>query len=269
MILTMVLLAVANLVLPSSVRNVPNPLVGIMVTIGPPLAWVVLLYRERLRGNLELSPLIPIFLLIGVLFAAAVTHPLIVNTLDLEMWLSRTNAFNRFLGNILLNGFFHFFILYTMIRYLAWNHPSFAHRIDGIIFVLAAGFGYAATLNLYYVIDHGGLAILNGGLRVLSMLCAFVTPCLILGYFVGQNRFEDLPPYFLSVGLVLSAVLNGLLLYAGSELNYIGLSLSQSGFSPWPGFVLNLLALAAVFFVTSGLVRRQNALVKGRLEPGA
>lgn len=261
-------LAATAFLLPAEGASTPNVGAGIFVSVAPALLWLALLYRGTRRSTESLPAIVPSFMLVGVLVAAAVTHPIFRTVLETENWFSRTNALNRFLGSILLNGFFDVFVLYAIIRFLAWNHPSFSHRTDGVLLAMAASLGYSTTLSVFYVIDHAGLTAVNGSLRVLSIGMATVTPGLVLGYFAGHNRFEDMPLHFLVGGVTIAAFINGLLLYAGSELNYTGLGLKQTGFSPWPGVVVNVLALAACFTVVHSLLRRQNSLIKARLEPG-
>ena len=267
-IVVVTVLALSNIIAPPNIGTTARIVTGIGVCCVIPATWILLWYRLQSSKNTELSSFFLVVIIIGVLFAAAVTHPLSLSVFGLEQWFSRTSPTNRFVGSILLNGFFHLFVIYGMVRYFAWFHPSFTNRSYGVVLTLAACWGYATTLNIFYVIDHGGLNLLSGSLRLLSQLCAFVAPSIILGYFLGMNRFEDLPPYFLAVGLAVSACLNGLLLYAGSELNYVGLSLTQNGFSPWPGALVNLLSVLASSIIVSGLLRRQNALTRARVEMG-
>jgi hypothetical protein len=82
---------------------------------------------------------------------------------------------------------------------------------------------------------------------------------------LGRNRFEDLPIVYLTSGLGIAALLNGVLLYAGTELNNIRLGIDQDGFSPWPGFVFSMAVLIATYAAVYGLTRRHNALTRARL----
>ena len=267
LLLTVAGLLIADLIFGARLNADMRILAGMAFVSLSPLVWITLYYRSSRRNRAGASPWPPLLFALGSLVAVAVTHPIFSSIIELELWLSRTNATNRFLAHILLNGFFHMFVLYALVRYLSWDHPSFDHRVHGLVLTLSACLGYATALNFFFIIDHEGLTILYGGLRLISQLCAFVAPALILGYFLGINRFEDMPFYYLSAGLLLSAVANGLLLYAGSELNYVGLSLTQTGFSPWPGFVASVLALVATGATIYGLLRRQNALARARLNP--
>jgi hypothetical protein len=240
--------------------------VGVTLAVLPGLLWMGVLYRSSNRRHAHLSPLVPTLFVLGALLAAAFTRPVLYDLLKFSDWLSRTNASNRFLGTVLLAGFLHMFLMYALVRYSVWRTPVFTRRVDGVLYALAAHWGYASMLGALFVIERDAITLLNGGLRVIMQLPAYVAPGLVLGYFLGRNRFEDMPFYYLSSGLAMAAALNGLLLYAGTELNNVSLSFTQDAYSPWPGVVFNLLALILSYGAILGLLRRHNALTRARLE---
>ncbi len=259
--------AVADLVLPASVSNSPQLLSSSTIALLPALAWLIFLYRSARTTHIDIpSSLLAVFSL-AALIAAAVVYPLLNQLLDLYGWLGRTTSANRFLGNILIGGFCHALVLYAIVRYTVWPTSAFIHRSDGMLFSLAASLGYAVTLNLLFIFNLGGVTLLNGGLRLITQMSAHLASSTIIGYFLGRNRFEDMPVYYLPSGLVLGAAINGLLLYAGAELNNTQLSFAQSGFSPWPGLALNIIVLILTFAGVAGLLKRHNALTRARLGP--
>ena len=251
---------------PEQFGQAVSPGIGILAASFPAIVWFISLYRIGARTQFHISPLPVTLFVLGALLSAAVTRPFLYNIVNLDVWLGRTTANNRFMGDILLNGFTHAFTLYAIIRYIAWDSPAFARRTDGVMLAMAASWGYASLLNVLYVIDLGGMTLLNGGLRLITQLCTFLTTGLILGYFIGRNRFEDAPIYHLSLGLATAAAVNGFLIYASSALNSTSLSLTQSGFSPWPGIALTFGVLVLTFSTVQGLMQRQNALTQGKLE---
>jgi len=242
--------------------------IGFLISALPAFVWLIVLYRLGARAEFHLS-LLPITLFVlGALLSAAATRPFLHDIVDLDAWMGRATTSNRFWGAILLSGFTHTFMLYVLIRYIAWSSLAFVRRTDGVMYALAVSWGYATVFNILFVIDLGQPALLNGGLRLIMHLCTFLSTGLILGYFLGRNRFENLPVYYLSTGVILAATVNGFLLYAGSALNSTSLGLTQSGFSPWPGVALNAAVLAFTYSSVYGLSQRQNALTKARLEQG-
>lgn len=241
---------------------------GLLISTLPAFVWLIFLYRIGARAQFHLS-LLPITLFVlAALLSAAATRPFLHDIVNFDAWVGRATISNRFWGTILLSGFTHTFMLYVLIRYIAWSSLAFVRRTDGVMYAMAASWGYASVFNILFAIDLGQPALLNGGLRLIAHLCTFLSTGLILGYFLGRNRFENLPIYYLSIGVILAATVNGFLLYAGSSLNSIGLGLTQSGFSPWPGLALNIAVLAFTYSSVYGLSQRQNALTKARIEQG-
>jgi hypothetical protein len=264
-ITSVILLAVGSLLLADNSTVVMRWAVSLLIAVVPSLAWFTLLYRASSRSNRELSSLIPILAGVAILLAAAVVHPFQLGLLDLDTWLSRSTTGIRLLGLILLKGFPNAFLLYISILFITWRSSAFVRRIDGILFTLAMAFAYSSTLNVLYVLDHSALSVVSGNFRLVTQQSAIVASSLVVGYYLGHNRFQDMPPYYLSVGVGLAAILNGLLLYAGTELDATGLGIQQSGFSPWPGLVVSLVALAVIFAIVRGLIMRQNGLINARL----
>jgi hypothetical protein len=133
------------------------------------------------------------------------------------------------------------------------------------MFSLASGWGYASMTNALFVLDRNGLTLLNGGLYTLAHFGPYLSPSLILGYFLGRNRFEDLPFYYLTAGVTLAAFVNGVLLYAANELNIGPLRISSDGFAPWPGLIVNMIVLLLVYSAVYGLLKRHNGLTRARI----
>jgi RsiW-degrading membrane proteinase PrsW (M82 family) len=263
-------IAVANVLFGVEPVGTARLITGVAIAVFPALIWLGLLYWYTTAGGATVSALVPTVFVLSALIAAAVTRPLLYDLIDLDSWLAQASAAERFLTNILVVSSLHTFLLYAIVRYTVWRTPVFERRTDGVMFALVAAWGYAAAFNSLWVIDQGGLSMLNGNLRIVTQTCAFLISALIIGYFLGRNRFEELAFYYLGAGMGLAAILGGLLLYAGTELNNIRVSVvGADGYSPWPGLVVNLLVLALAFAGVFGLIRRHNALTRARLEQAA
>lgn len=266
LVAVVIAIAVAGLLFDLEVTGRPRVVLGVALSILPGLMWLFFLTRLAAARQVEVSPLLPTVFVLSALIAVAVAHPLVYELIDLDAWLARATPVNRLLANILLGGSIHAFLLYAIIRYTVWQTPAFERRVDGIIFSLVAAWGYAATFNTIFVLDYGGVSLVNGSFRLFAQTCAFLVPGLIIGYFLGVNRFEDRPFYYLTIGVALSAFLNGFLMYAGVELNNIRVNLATDGFSPWPGLVLTFGTLLATYAAVFGLLRRENSLTRARIE---
>ncbi len=236
----------------------------ILATI-PSAAWILIVYRTSRTTGINRSSSLPTLFVAGILVAAAISRPLLFELIGIEAWLGATTAANRFLGDILVHGFFHSFMLYAIVRYLVWQTPMFTRRSDGILYTLSAAWGYAPMLVILTTFNFGQLALQSGSLFVASRVLAYLVPAPIIGFFLGRNRFEDMPVYYLSAGIALAAFLCGLTLYAGTELNNIRLNLAQDGYSPWPGLVFSIVTTMGVLAAVAGLMTRHNSLTRARL----
>lgn len=238
--------------------------INLLFALLPPLIWFVTLYRQ----DDSLPAYIPAVFFLAALVQAAITRPFLQALIGLNAWLDVTNPTNRLLSNILLGGSTHAFLLYAMIRYMIWLTPTFQRRMDGLLYGMIVGWGYGATANVLLIADYGGVTLLNGGIRILAQTLTYLTGGIIVGYYLGRNRFENLRIYYLSVGVGMAALVIGTLFYAANELNSTQLNLTQDAFSPWPGGFLSLGALVLTFSLSYELLRRHNELARGRLEVG-
>ncbi|NDJ53236.1 MAG: hypothetical protein GYB68_09155 [Chloroflexi bacterium] len=257
-------IAIANAVAPNP--SGPTRLLANALVIGlPSIGWLILI-TQRLDGEDGAAPsLVSALFVLGSLMAAAVVRPLTNEILALGGRLAATSPANRFVANVLILGMLHAFVLYGIVRYSVWRTTSFSLRVHGVLYASAAGLGYAATQVGLFALERGGLSMLSGGLTLLTRALPFATASLIVGYFLGINRFENQPFYYLPSGVALAGAVCGVLLYAGTELNNIRLNITTDGFSPWPGFVVNVLALTIAFGAVYGLLQRQNTITKARL----
>jgi hypothetical protein len=233
------------------------------------LTFFIALTTEVLGLNPQglMRPIINLaFALLPPLVEAALARPFFLRVIQLDEWLSRVPANNRLVSHILLGGVTHAFLMYITVRYTVWRTPSFQRYMDGFLFGMVAGWGYGAAANVLMIMDYGDLTPLNGGLRLLGQALIFLTGGVITGHYLGRNRFEDLPPHFLSVGVVLAAAVMGIGFYASHELDSGRLTLTQDAFSPWPGGIVSLAILGVSFALSYALMRRRNALARARVE---
>lgn len=224
---------------------------GLLMSLVPAALWLGFFYRmDRLEPEPK-EKLIGVFVL-GALATAAVAIPFLENFFAIDTWLY-DNFATQLVGGILLVGFVQEAVVYLVVRYGIYADPEFDERVDGVIYAIAAGLGLATVLNFNYVLEHGGVDLGIGSVRVVVTSLAHASFAGILGYFIGQARFEKTPPLYLPAGLALAALLNGVFFLLEDRVTGAGLSVN-----PWNGLLLALvvagLSLAAVFW----LVERSN-----------
>jgi RsiW-degrading membrane proteinase PrsW (M82 family) len=233
-------------------------LVGVVLAIVPAVLWLIFFY---IQDALEPEPktyVIGVFVL-GALLASAVGIPVIRNLFHVQTWIG-TNLLVNLLGSILVVGFVQEFLKYAAVRYSIYLLPEFDERMDGILYGTAAGLGYATMLNINYVIDSGGVDLGMGVIRIVVTALAQASFAGITGYFLARAKFEDEPAWWLSLGVTIAAVLNGLFTVVRGGLTRSGSLIDARTASPWAGLVLATVVAAVTLFVLLYLIRRATRL---------
>ncbi len=243
-----------NFLLPNAGANLEGPgliLLGLLLSLVPAAIWLFFFYRlDRLEPEPK-TMVIGVFLL-GALVTAALHDPLINGLFSVSDWLHQT-WWGHLLGGILIVGFVEQFLIYAVVRYGVFNHPEFDERVDGVIYAVAAGLGLATVLNFQYVVTSNGVDLNIGSIRMVVNALAYGGFAGIMGYFMGQSRFEKVPLYYMPAGLTFAAVINGLFFFLLNRTFSGGLT-----YNPWSDLIfaaiVTVIALAIVFW----LIERAN-----------
>jgi protease PrsW len=226
-------------------------LLGLLMSLVPAVLWLIFFYR---LDRLEPEPKTKLLTIFGVsaLVTAAIANPLLENFFEIDRWLY--NSFGtQLLGGILLAGFVQSAVIYLVVRYGIYHSPEFDERVDGVIYAIAAGLGLSTVINFLYVINNGGVDLGIGAVRIVVNALAYASFAGVLGYFLGQARFERTPSYYLPLGLALSAALNGIFFLMEDRVTADGL-----GVNPWNGLILAALFAVVTLGVVFWLVNRAN-----------
>jgi RsiW-degrading membrane proteinase PrsW (M82 family) len=226
---------------------------GVIIAIVPALIWLAAFY---LQDRLEPEPKRLVFgvFLLAALMAVGLGQPLIRNVFQVQEW-TGNNIIVDLLASILIVGFIQEFLNYAAVRYTVFFSPEFDERVDGIIYGAAAGLGYATLLNLQYIIGNGGVDIVVGVMRVVTTALAQASFAGILGYFIGVAKFERKGPFWLSEGLIIAAVLNGVVSYLLGQVTRLG----SFSFNPWYALALAVIVAGVTFYLLFVIIRRLNA----------
>jgi RsiW-degrading membrane proteinase PrsW (M82 family) len=181
---------------------------GLIFSLVPALLWLVVFYRLDEREPEPKQVVLAVYL-VGLILAAALYPAIVQGLFAVDRWLY-TNWWGQFFGEVLLVGALSMGIVYATVRVVVYFSPEFDERLDGIIYGMAAALGVATVVNFLYVLRHEGVDLDIGSIRMVVNAMGYASFGGVLGYFMGQARFEKTPTYYLPAGLGLSALLTGL-----------------------------------------------------------
>lgn len=238
---------------------------SIVLAVIPAAIWLFLFYVQD-REEPEPTVFVLLMALLGGLLAASIGQPLINDFFRAPEWLDN-NLLTTILGSILVVGFIQEFLKYAGIRFSMYYSAEFDQRMDGVIYGTAIGLGYGTMLNIMTVVNNGGVNLGVGVIQI--VVTALVQGALggFTGYFLGRNKIDAMPAWWMVVGVSVAAILNGLFTWLSSEVTRAPLTVSggeaTGGYNPWPALiaavVLALLLLGAIFT----LIRSNNKADEG------
>ncbi|MGP1674187.1 MAG: PrsW family intramembrane metalloprotease [Candidatus Limnocylindrales bacterium] len=229
--------------------------IGLILAAVPAIVWLVFFYR---RDRLEPEPrtmVIGVFVL-GLLVASAVAIPIVDQAFDVSSWLFASPAVHL-VGGILVVGIVQEGLKYLTVRLSVYGSNEFDERTDGIIYGTAVGLGFATALNVAFVVGSGGVDLGTGAIRIVLTSLAHASFGGVIGYFLGRQKFEARPIWWMPLGVALAAVLNGVFFFLRSTVGRGTIEGPLQAIAPWIGLGLAAILAAAVTAVLSTLIRRE------------
>ena len=223
---------------------------GLVMALIPALIWLAIFYRID-HAEPEPKRLVIGVYLTGLLLAAALYMPVYGVIFALDEWIG-AYWWSQLLGGFLVVGMVSMAMVYGAVRVVVFDNPEFDERLDGILYAVAAGLGVATVNNFVYVMQHGGVDLNIGSIRMVVDTLGFASMAGVLGYFI-QARFEKTPIYYLPAGVVLSAALTGLYFFLIDHTAVGGLQVEL-----WRDLALGIFLTLVVMGALGWLVRRAN-----------
>ncbi|HUY41830.1 MAG TPA: PrsW family glutamic-type intramembrane protease [Candidatus Dormibacteraeota bacterium] len=97
------------------------------------------------------------------------------------------------------------FAKFLVVRLLPYRSKQFDEAMDGVVFGIAAGLGFAAVENILYVFSYGGAVAL---FRAFVSVPGHAFYGAVMGYYVGEAKARKMPWLALR-GLTLAILLHG------------------------------------------------------------
>jgi RsiW-degrading membrane proteinase PrsW (M82 family) len=239
----------------------PLLLVGLLLAFVPAVLWLIFFYRQDRAEPEPVAHVAQMFIL-GLALAAAFGIPLTDQVFRVQDWLYRDSStgvgLTEILGSLFVSGAIEAFVVYATVRYFIFDSPEFDERTDGVIYATSAALGYATALNLQFILSNEGAALGAGEIFVAEVALARAAFGGLLGYFLGRAKMEREPAWWLPLGLVLTAALNGLftLLRGQLETGSISIGADVGGLPSFTGLLLSAGLAVLVAAIVYLLVKR-------------
>jgi protease PrsW len=220
-----------------------SPLLSLALAAVPAALWLGYFYLQD-RSEPE-----PKHYVAGVYLLGAFVAPPVASFLSRTLFpvaaasTTRINGANL-IAAILSAGLAQELAKYLVVRYSIYLSAEFDEPMDGIIYMTAAGIGFATAENVHYLEGVDGTVFLaTGAMNTVVTTLAHGCFAGVLGYVLGRARFSGVGPIwrnlFLLGGLLLAAGLNGTFSLLQRAVRVSGLQVH-----PWRG-----VAFAAGFAV--------------------
>lgn len=237
-------------------------LTGIVLALIPAAIWLSFFYR---RDRLEPEPKHMVFrvFLLGGLLAGAVGVPLVNEFFEIPQWLSSSSFVTQLLAGWLIVGTIQETLVYSAVRFSVYDTDEFDEETDGVVYATAAGIGYATVLNILFVVNSGGVALGNGGIRIVLTTIAHAAFAGVIGYFLGRQKFEKRPLWWMPAGVMLAALVNSIFFYLRGMLSSGSLSATGGAANPWIGLVLAIVLTGVVTYLISTAIHNNVVKTQG------
>ncbi|MEX1171836.1 MAG: PrsW family glutamic-type intramembrane protease [Chloroflexota bacterium] len=234
-------------------------LIGLVLAVVPAVIWLAFFYR---RDRLEPEPRTMVLgeFVLGLLVATAIAIPIVEQAFDVGSWLF-ASPLVHLAGGILIVGIVQEGLKYLTVRLSVYGSREFDERTDGIIYGTAVGLGFATALNVAFVVESGGVDLGTGAIRIVLTSLAHASFGGVIGYFLGRQKFESRPIWWVPAGVALAATFNGIFFFLRSTVGRGTIEDPLQAVAPWIGLLLAAVIAAVITAVLSALIRRELAQV--------
>ncbi len=228
--------------------------VGIVMALVPAFLWLFFFYRQDQREPEPKEMVIQVFIL-GGLLAAAIGIPLLDSMFNISSWIYDSLDVTIF-GAILVVGFTQEFLKFAAVRFSIFGSKEFDERTDGIIYATAAGLGYATVLNVAFIVNTSGASLGMAAIRLVLTALAQASFAGVTGYFLGREKLEKRPLWWMPLGVLIAAGLNGLFFTLWGSLSTATIQGKEALVNPWWGLGLAVILSLMTMLILSRLIRR-------------
>ena len=171
-----------------------------------PICVIILYVYFKDKYDKEPNRLLIFSFLLGAIVSIIITTVIYVG---FDFLMPLTDAFSvpeQFVKAFLVVGLTEEFSKYIIVRYFAQSKKDFDEPYDGIMYAVMVSMGFAATENIFYVLDGGYPTAI---LRAFTAVPAHATFGILMGYFMGKAKFSKNRIQLNLIGLLLAVIFHG------------------------------------------------------------
>lgn len=100
------------------------------------------------------------------------------------------------------------FMKYFVVKRTVYRNKVFDEKIDGVVYMIAAGLGFATFENILAAVESGGSIVLA---RAVTATLLHAVASGLVGFYLGQAKFRPQKrTFFISIGLLLGILVHGI-----------------------------------------------------------
>ncbi|GAA4883297.1 PrsW family glutamic-type intramembrane protease [Flaviramulus aquimarinus] len=177
----------------------------LLVALAPIVIIIIYIYFKD-KYEKEPNRLLLYNFLLGAIISIIITT-ILYNAFDIVLPLTNnTSIFQQFIKAFFVVGLTEEFSKYIIVRYYAQPNKAFNEPFDGIVYAVMVSMGFAATENIFYVLESGYQTAL---LRAFTAVPAHATFGILMGFYMGKAKFSKNKRFLNLTGLLLAIVFHG------------------------------------------------------------
>lgn len=159
----------------------------VLLAVAPVLIIIIYIYCKD-KYEKEPAGLLLLSFVLGAIVSIIITTFLYLG-FDIILPLKDDfSVLQQFVKAFFVVGLVEEFSKYVIVRYFAQPRLAFNEPFDGIVYAVMVSMGFAATENVFYVIQGGTEVAV---LRAFTAVPAHATFGILMGYFMGKAKFSS------------------------------------------------------------------------------
>lgn len=220
--------------------NVPFRIIfSFFFSVLPGVLWLIFFYYQDEHEKEPLKLLIGVFIL-SAIAASGFAYPLEQFFKKESELLDRSNL-SVWVNAVCVLAVCQEFTKFLVLKHVIYNHKEFNEPADGIIYGAATGLGFAAMYNFLYLNSLESLNMDIVPIRIIEFYLISAAFSGVMGYFFSQAKFNSQnPERTLSIGFLVSCILNGSVVFIANKLHGID-------YNAWNIMIFTTILVVSVF----------------------